>query len=862
MDAPVPGLDKNKTLFIAIICAIVIFCAFTLYVRLLPIENLVTDDGVNLLGNDPWYNLRQVEVTVANFPAYAWFDPMTYFPNGTNVPWGPLFTWILSFACIVTGAATRPDMMYISSLIPPLMAVVMVPLVYLIGQKLVDWKTGLLAAGLLAVMPGQFLYRSLFGFADHHIAEVLFSTIFILAYLCVIAATKENEIDLKRPETWTRPAILSIAPGVAFILGYLVMPTMILFALIVAVFSLIQCLINFWRGRPSEYLLIVNTVTFGIAVLAGLILGAGNGSTTLWVYSYGQVIAFLAVILGTAFITLLPRHLGGRPKYWYPLVLAVMAAIAAVVLTVAVPAIGNVIVGSFFSFFGEIATTLTVQEARPWDFDSATSIFQFSLILMLAGFVTLIIRILKHARPEEVLVFVWSGIILFSTIRHVRYEYYVAVTFALLSAVFVGEAISWGGRDLVRLFTGREGGQTEAQKKEEPVKTKGKGKGHKKPQQKAKAVTRTDPVAIAVVIGAILLTGAFVTLAAGTDIAIGSGIGGGIDSDWMDTLKWMGSSLPDPGVDYYAIYDKEGFEYPSEAYGIMSWWDFGHWITFISKKIPNANPFQQGVSGPDGAAAFFIQQSEEESAALLDRDGTRFVVIDFDMDVGKFWAMATWYNQTAGQTPYQPRLLNPETKEGVTVFTDDYYRTIVSRLYNFDGSYTEADTALYLVYRDAAAAGSSIPVLTDARELDADEAHTLAEQYNANAVANTHAITANILFIYPSVDIEALRHFRLVYESPSNIFKGPTPDLKLVKVFEYVPGAVIRGEGVIEVVVQTNRGRIFTYRQQSENGEFVVPYPTEGSPYGTKAMGPYTIEGTGLTYQVSEQAVMEGLTIT
>ena len=49
---------------------------------------------------------------------------------------------------------------------------------------------------------------------------------------------------------------------------------------------------------------------------------------------------------------------------------------------------------------------------------------------------------------------------------------------------------------------------------------------------------------------------------------------------------------------YYTIYDKNSFTYPNSSYGVMSWWDYGHMITYIAQRIPNANPFQAGVSGP------------------------------------------------------------------------------------------------------------------------------------------------------------------------------------------------------------------------------------------------------------------------
>jgi dolichyl-diphosphooligosaccharide--protein glycosyltransferase len=109
--------------------------------------------------------------------------------------------------------------------------------------------------------------------------------------------------------------------------------------------------------------------------------------------------------------------------------------------------------------------------------------------------------------------------------------------------------------------------------------------------------------------------------------------------------------------------------------------------------------------------------------------------------------------------------------------------------------------------------------------------------------------------------VPALRHYRLVHESPSGVFpntSGGAPDLKYVKVFEHVKGARIPGQGTIALDLVTNTGRTFTYRQESRDGGFVVPYSTQGNPYGVKALGKYRVEGTGLTYDVPEIAVMEG----
>ena len=85
--------------------------------------------------------------------------------------------------------------------------------------------------------------------------------------------------------------------------------------------------------------------------------------------------------------------------------------------------------------------------------------------------------------------------------------------------------------------------------------------------------------------------------------------------------------------------------------------------------------------------------------------------------------------------------------------------------------------------------------------------------------------------------------------------------MKYVKIFEYVKGAHIKGSGIIDIPLVTNTGRTFTYRQQSTNGEFIVPYSTTGNPYDVTATVKYQIEGTDTTFDVPETAVMQGLTI-
>jgi dolichyl-diphosphooligosaccharide--protein glycosyltransferase len=261
-----------------------------------------------------------------------------------------------------------------------------------------------------------------------------------------------------------------------------------------------------------------------------------------------------------------------------------------------------------------------------------------------------------------------------------------------------------------------------------------------------------------------------------------------------------------------------------------------------------------------------MSQSEATTNTIADNQGTRYVMTDIEMDTGKFWAMATWYNSSVGQNPYQPTFFiptdpaNPTSFQPATMYTGDYFMTMISRLHNFDGSLTPAGQVYYIEYTTTLGPGP-YPVIFNAMTLNATEAYAKAVQYNSQAASGFQAAVVSPVVIQPTVTVPALNHYRLVHESPSNVFGQAPVDLKYVKIFEYVPGAYIKGEGIIELPVVTNTGRQFVWQAASENGEFIVPYSTEGNPYEVKATGKYRIVNTGREISVGEDAIMNGAVI-
>ncbi|HOT03057.1 MAG TPA: oligosaccharyl transferase, archaeosortase A system-associated [Methanolinea sp.] len=881
-----------KNYQLVILCTIILFLTiFTLWIRVLPLLTLNTDILNIVASDDPMYNLRQVEQMLANYPAYSWFEAMSLYPFGQDVPWGPLFTWITTTFVMIAGAANRNEITSVALWIPPLMAAIMVPVMFILVRKISDWKAGLFAAFLIAVVGGQYFFRALAGYLDHHIAEVLFSTLFCIAYIYALVYFREHTVDFKNKETWMSAILLSSLAGISYFLGFLTMSTMILFAFIVALSTIFISVVDFYHGKAGEYLVLLNTFSFGLAAVLSFavsIISSGfDEGFGFYLYTLVHPVSYMLLVVGTWVLYLLARYLKGKSRILYPISIIGLGFIAFLGLFLFVPGMYGSFINGIEVFFGFNPFAKTVQEARPWSIEEAWGVFNFGLILMAAGALVLLYRSWKEYRPEHIFVLVWSMFIIVAAFRQVRYEYYLAVNIALLGGICLGFFLNRAWPDICAM--GRRVTAREPKKepdgeplKEEPKATlkaeKGKGKkagkkpeqaqkGAEKPEQASKKAVPKSRIRYVHILVAAFFCACALLFAVGSvqyEYAVASSGGIRMNPDWRESLEWMETDTPDPGVEYLRIYDKDTFEYPAESYGVMSWWDYGHLITYIAKRIPNANPFQAGVYGPDGAAAYFMSQSEDESNRIADAKGTRYVVTDIEMSSGKFWAMATWYNSSAGQSPYVKTVLAPEegpqgAYSAVSLYDASYFNTMIARLHNFDGSMITGGQAYYVEVDDRL---SSYPVAKVAQLMETAVARAAADAYNQKAAPGTRAMVLSSNLLTPIDMVPALRHYRLVHESPTNVVPpGAGWDIRYVKVFEYVPGARIQGNGIIALDLVGNTGRKFTYRQASIDGEFIVPYSTTGNPYDVKAVGRYRIEGTGREIDVPEEAVMRGLQV-
>jgi len=752
--------------------AVLLLTVIALAIRLLPMGDLI-GTGDMIAGPDAWYNLRLVEVLLAS-GGFISFEAMTLFPYGQEIVWGPLFTYISAFFGMFAGDAGRTALIDAVSWVPAVLGALMVPVMFFLGKKLGDWKTGLLAGLFIAVIGGQFFSRTLYGHFDHHVAETLFSTLFALCYVLALAYLQGKEVSITDKRSLILPLILGAVSGIAYFLGLLTMTTLVIFGMFAAVFTLIQFVLDVKSGKPTEYLLVLNVLTFGIGALGLLIYGIKNTGFSFTSYSVALLLAQILVILGTVFLYALQKVIAKIEKPWY-IYLASIAGVAVVgilVLRLVLPDLFSSMLTNLLTFFANTETAATVQEMSSWSFDLAASAFNVGLLLALGGFAVLVWKIIRDKSPAALFVLIWSLFMFLATAAHIRWEYFFAVNIALLAAVCVSWAISFAGAEVAKLFG-----------KKQPVEEPKAKKGRKAAATKSE---KPDVLKIGVLAVVILVSVIFVGISSVSAVETASVYGkyGVTEPDWIEACEWISANTPDTGINYNTLYTRDGFSYPDSAYGILSWWDYGHYITTIGERIPNSNPFQAGVSGIYGVAQILTETDEEIVSKKLEHLGTNYVMTDYQMAGGKYPAMAIW----AGQP---------------TVQTNDYHASLTVRLQIYDGSYTHSK-------------------LVD-------------------------------------IPIPALKHFRLVYESSTYLLLNSGDETAWVKTFEFVKGAVIKGNGIISLDVTTNNGRTFTYRQVSENGQFVVPYATGQT--GEIKTGVYKIEGSGQTFTVSENAVQNGLTI-
>jgi oligosaccharyl transferase (archaeosortase A-associated) len=788
-------------------------CGLSLYLRIvLPYHQVFVNDWVWFRETDAYYYMRNIETLVHNFPHYNTFDPYMLYPGSGGGLGRPFFAWLVAgIILLVRGASTLHTMEVVAAYIPAILGTLTLIPVYFIGKELFNRWVGVIAAALVAILPGEFLHRSLLGFTDHHVAEVLFSTVCILFLIMAIKRARERDISfshiLSRDwSTITKPLVYTLLAGIFLGIYLLTWQGGLLLVFIIFVYLVIQFIVDHLSHKSSDYLCIVGTPVFLIAFLMLLPIFGNIGNMD-------RVSLTIAIVVPIV-LSIISRLMAGRawkPVY-YPLTLVGLAGIGLAAFHAINPSLLQSMLGKFI-IFTPSGAMLTVMEVSPLLFPNGQFSFQMawynfttSFFIAFVSLAMLIYVAIKGKSADKILFLVWSIMMLMAVLGQRRFGYYYAVNVALLTGYF-----SWKMLDLAGLR------KLLAKPKKVVKSVKQFKKAKKKTREKAKPRTFMQPrgawvgvIVVGIVIFFVVFfipnfvpikqdivsgnwSRGFATMNTerqvfGLTLSLAGSSGSVMDKGWYTSLLWLKESdnSPDPFEDfndpdfYYELY-KTPFQYPESAYGVMSWWDYGYFIMQIAHRIPNANP---GQANADKAGQFFTAQNESSANILADELGTKYVVIDYMMATSKFYAMAEWAGKSVDEFYeyyYVPPSSSGSSGQWAMLYYPAYYNSTVVRLYNFDGKNVTPTQPVVISYEETEYQGQKYKQVTGGQYFPT---YADAQAYVANQTSGNYRIVSDNPF-KSIVPLEKLSSYELVYQSNATVtMYGQT--VPSVKIFEYL----------------------------------------------------------------------------
>jgi len=861
--------------------------SFMAWIRVRNWEDFIVGGRVLFSGNDAWYHYRQVSYTVRNWPRTMPFDPWTSFPTGTSVgQFGTLFDQLIATAALVIGLGSPTERTISLTLLfaPAAFGVLTAIPVYFVGKRLGDRPGGLIAVAILALSPGDFLRRSIVGFSDHHVAEAFFQVLAVLAVLVALSVARREkpvyeQLTERDREGLRRPVGWAILAGVAITLYIWAWPPGILLVGILGAYFTLALTIEYVAGDSPEHLALVGAVVLSTTGLLSLVpLTTLEFSPTD--FSLLQPLLAFAVAAGCVFMAWLARVWDSRdlPRLGYPVAIGGGILGVFALVSIVAPDLASLIRSQFLRVagFGTTATAQTVGEAQPIPLGDASAVFTyyFGLAYLTAGAAIAVIcwRLVSgidDRRAELLFVLVWTVFLTAATLTQQRFNYYLVLAVAALNAFLVG----W----VIRVVGVGTGAEPENRK---GTRTGGRGRNGSDTTGTRWGGLQTYQV-LTIVAALLLVTAPFVVRGqypTAGESADSSATPGEV-AGWEGSLEWMQENTPREGtyggadnpMKYYGTFERtEDFNYPRGAYGVMSWWDYGHFITSLGHRIPVANPFQQNAVD---AANYLLATNESHANELLPTDqggeGVRYVMIDWklaDPSSDKFFAPIVFYDDgPLDESDIYSRLYDTEAQRQLaTIQRQRYYESMRVRLYYFHGS-SVSPQPIVIDYSGEQTIQSS--GVGESRYIFPPEGQNgsqqIVRQFDNLSAARAFVErdgTAQIGGIQnlPSEYVPALEHYRLVHASADTASTG-TP---WVKTFERVPGAEIEGTGPPNSTVtasaemrMANTDETFTYTQRARTdsqGRFTMtlPYSTTGyEGWGTdegytdvnvRATGPYT----------------------
>lgn len=808
---------------------IALFFVISLCLRvLLPYGKVFTPEWIKFTSVDAYYHMRLIDNLVHNFPNLTAFDPYIIYPGGAGTGGFHFFEQFLaSIAWIIgLGSPTQHTVDVVCVFLPAVMGALMVIPVYIIGKELFGRWVGILAAGLIAVLPGEFIGRSILGFTDGDILSALLTTVAIMFLILAIKTARKVEWTFSNliHRNWTgstRIIIYSLLAG--FFLGIYILSWQgaLLFVFITFVYFVIQFIIDHLKRRSTDYLCFIGVIFFLVTLLVSIPIFPNA------LYLTSLIIALvMPPVLGAISWFIAGREI--RPVY-YLLTLVGLGVAGLVIFYFVNPSLFNSMKDSFSIFNPAGYSAETTTEMQPilfprGDFTTDLAWYNFSTGVFLTkwwpvpgfGIISLCFLIylaIKQGNAEKNLLVIWSLVILIATMGQRRFGSYLAVNVALLTAYsltliypvirFIIDYLRSKSTSYMKwqilefnsleelvtrpgeLSSRFERKQAKKQQRKEAKRVR-RGQGRKR-QEGFQMTAIHSSISLWLII--IICLGFSWNIDYAIDTAEPAPFAP--KDGWCSSLTWLRENTAEPFGSpdfYYETYERplkgERYEHPESAYGVLAWWDYGYWITRIAHRIPNAHP-GQNPSALTRVAKFFTSQNEESANKIRQKMDSQYIIIDDETATSKFYAMVTWAGREKTEYMDTYYIMQENQIAPVQLYYPEYYRSLSTRLYNFEGKEVNPEKVLVISYQEEMSQ-EGIPVKLI---IGVEQFETLkeAKDYIASQESGNYRIVSESPLFSP-VPLKAVEDYVLIYSSNTTSTQ-PIPGFEVVpavKIFKYV----------------------------------------------------------------------------
>jgi|Deesub1362B_J571_1020462.scaffolds.fasta_scaffold00051_82 dolichyl-diphosphooligosaccharide--protein glycosyltransferase len=577
--------------------------------------NKVFREAIIFDGYDSYYHLRLAEIIVKKGERIV-YDSYLNYPYGLKISWLPLYHWIISIPGILIGYTATE---VFAVLLPVVMGVVSVVVVYLIAYEVTSNRYIALISSLITATTPKLVFISSVGNSDYHawnLSLFLISVFFLVKG--INTTVKLRRLMFLLSGIFTSVLSLSWLGGSIYTLILALMCVPVIkdgkmdfpeYSLVFLMPAIVSLSLPLSRELFMPYFgiwLYLFLVDFGIKLgLRNTRKRRANAK-----YDNGADSEDKGIRLKEG-----KEVEGGKERVQRETIVVSTISLLFVIAIAFLYFLNFPLVRGGLNYILGINPYLpTIAEAR--SFQVLLMVVESGIFAFLIAVPSAVVYFMRRERGYEMLsLWVISALIL--TLMQIRFVEVFAPALAIFSGYGVAAVLQASNIPVLDLVSegkdGKDGKEVGGSKKRKNSK-KGKDKSRKRAgKNKEEFEWGKTEIAYTLFIIAFVSSTGIVYSFKGFDIS----------KDWLNALRELREISPK--TSYYLSPNEE------PEYSVLSWWDYGNWIVYLSERPVVCNNFQAGAKD---SATFFATANESVAKEIVRKRGVKYIITDKKMLLG------------------------------------------------------------------------------------------------------------------------------------------------------------------------------------------------------------------------------------